>query len=397
MFFQALKDTPITTYHIDFPDQTGDITLEIVFRAGYYHNSSPHKELPHLLEHYLNRCLENEGFDCHARTNLGTMSVVVILSKEEFFTSLPKILSLILNNSLNNQAIFDLEKKILLNELAGIIDDSLEHSYRLMCNQHLSDIQPCETSIDHYSKIELHDLQDFYKTHCTTDVATLFIGSYESTTDFHTKLSQCLQAIPSTISQKINSEITLTKAFSKELSPSNLRSFLRFSWLTPSSLSNPRDQIAINSINSLLSRNDNGLLWKTIRDGQGFVYDLEKDREFQRDFGLFSISMAIMPGDYENCIAITLACVEQIKNGDYSDDLLHDILTDDSDLIDEWNSNAGRFSWIQTDLLERDAVYDLAEWQELYKEMDKAYISKVAQHVFSEGVGVTFLRSEKEV
>lgn len=386
MLYQKIKKSKIPAYLIELPQRAASLPVEIYFPAGYFHAPQDKQEVSHLLEHYLFKSLfaVDRKMEIDAFTNVRFISLSVQLPKKNFFVKLRSFLKVMLDNPLNDEGFFNNERKILLNELTGILDDPYDLAHRLAINSLTPDQPPFTVSMEDYKTITLADVADFYRTRCQSTQPRLFIGVHQPDQAWKDELNQVLAAVPATATKKKSSSPSV-----KKIAPAKLaiikhplakgRIQLDLTWAMPN-LSDSAERLAMLFILDLLNETDDGLVWHELREQSGLIYDLDGLVDYYPAFGFFSLSVAVLPEDLTTSLSIVLDQVERIKTKDYPNRLFKKLHRDYVQVNKKnWGKNFSRFNWIKSDLLDEIKAYDLEEWLKVLGKIDQSYLAETAK------------------
>lgn len=385
VMYKDISTRRIRAHLVDLPQKTSQWLIRFDVAAGYL--SSPAKpEMPHLLEHYLVRCLKKVGLDCWAATDADDISFYIDLSEKKHpVRKLTSFLSSLLNNPLDDLATFTLESKIWQNEHLGVLDDPETIARRVAIN-HLTANRPYATKP---TEISWPEMQSFHTDHFLTSAMHLFIGVNRSDGMSTAEIAQVLRPYDDLLvrSFKQKTEFLAAKRVPHKIDTN--RTYLCLAWPAPTQGGDSVEQIGISLIADLLGDPTDGVLWDALQDKTGLIYELDYWVDYWATFGYFAIQAATLDGDAPNFIQIVKSQISNLKQGKILRSKLKKLIRQHIATSKRlWRENESRLKWVASDLKYRDKVYGLDDWLALYQTITPAGLSSLVKKYLTKNLQI---------
>lgn len=375
--YKKISTNNLQTYLIELPKKTKRWHIKLEVSAGYLAAPKNKREIPHLLEHYLFRCLEKAKLHFNATTDFDSVVFSIKLPPKSAVTKLTSFLSILLQNKVDDAALFSLEKKVWQNEHLGNLDNPERLARRIGINSLIKD-KPYALE---YTEITLKDIRDFYNRVFLNSKICLFIGTHQIA---KLPISSIKQVIASYDINKPKRQAAKFKYLpSKKVNHlfDTHRTNICLTWPAPEESCAPIEHISMMLIISLLCDSKNGLLWEILQDKYGLIYDLEYCMDDCLTFGYFVIQIATLNEDAPSCIELILDEIDKLKSGRNigKTRLQKLILSGKADNRKTWADNESRFDWVAADLINGEQVINLTKWLGYYRQVTPILISSTAK------------------
>lgn len=382
--YKKIGPDNLPTYLIDLPQKTKDWSVRFDVSAGYLSAPDGQRELPHLLEHYLVKCLRVAGLDCWATTDVDTVSFYLAATEKTIVKRLQTFMTILLNNQLNDEKTYLIEERIWRNEFLGTLDDPKTLSCRL-CVNNLVSKTVYATSL---SDMSLEQLKKYYRKTFLESKMELFLGSYR----VKKLLADEIVSLISSHGVRMPQQIRLDKVHygSKRIVDytfSTNRTHVCLTWPAPAHIGDPVEQIAMLLIADRLCDSPDGLLWRALQDETGLVYDIDYYVDSYNTFGYFSIQIGVLRGNEDKCIGIILDQVNKLASATYAETALRKIIKEER-MRDKalWEKNPSRFKWVISDLRNQGSVNNLDDWRTIYKSINPGYLASIIKKYLTNNV-----------
>jgi predicted Zn-dependent peptidase len=379
----ALRSVPPPCHFIDFPSAHGEVLVEVVFRAGFRTAPPGKEEVPHLLEHLILRHLLEAGFDCSAATNVRHLTVSATFPAGNRTDRVVEFLRAVFTVPAATPSRLRKERNIMLNEVTGMLHEPSTLGQRCAVNAAAAGPGPYALVTAGIDSLTVTDLSDHYRQFCTADRAMLFIGAAETDKKLRAAVEEFLASFSWPIPlppQTASAEVTLAPATTICHPLSSGRVHAALSWGLSREAHAPAQQISLLLALDLLTAHRSGLLWRVLQEEAGLTYAVEGHVDYYGDYGFFSLHSDLLPADLPAGLDRMEEQVGNVLSGTYSQRLFKALLEETvADLEERWADPAGRFYWLESDLLDRKRPYPLSEWQAIYRDINRAAVSAAAQ------------------
>jgi predicted Zn-dependent peptidase len=321
---------------IEFPrSQKMTAQLSVVVKYGSNSDSEKKAGLAHFLEHMLaggskertslSRSIERSGGYVNLFTNHEfTMAIVDVLPKKLHEAS--KILLKLYFDNGFEQNKFDLEKKVILNEIAESSDNPWNLTDDLL-RKNLYKTHPIRHPILGYhrtvSRLSIDDLEETYKLqYIPQNIILIFSGKF-SNADVESIVQDFMEIKKSKIKLRKHkhTEKEEPKRLSRKTKKGICQTYLNIGHRTVSA-THP-DHPTLEIFSTIIGNGASSRLFRELREKRALTYQIQSSNCNGSDFGFFSIACATKINKLKETTDIILKEIQVLKNeGVFQDELL---------------------------------------------------------------------------
>ena len=319
-----------------FP-RLSDLTMQLAVAVEYGSNTDPGDAAgtAHFLEHMLaggsakridlSRDIERLGGSSDfITTNEYTICIADMVPEK--ITKTSHILSELVFDSSFEQEKFELERKIILNEITEISDNPYEKVIEILqrCLFKTHPVKlPIEGTCKTVNKLSLNRIVEGHHTHYTPQNMILILTGKFSDKDIETVLQD--------FSDKRNQKPASKKGYYLETGKPKKEITLKRPGIQETYMSmgvrtvpaKHPDTPTIDLINTLIGSNTSSRLFIELREKRGLAYSIHSSHEYGTDYGYFHIDYAIKRKNLEKTLNLIHKEVDRIKTEKVSENELN--------------------------------------------------------------------------
>ncbi len=352
-FYKQIGKKKNNLFWIKLPKRSNDVYLEIWVKAGFCFVDQKNKELPHLLEHCIAHLLMLEDFDYDASTRTECVVYSIKTTKKEMNNTFIKFLQAVFSPNISEE-IFRYEKRALINEKAGQFDQPGDIISNLAQNEIVGKTwYSVSDSVDDAKLINLSDIINFHKKYYSLVNTKAFVGADIIKADndifFEHEIDKYANA---KTSQAILPPIKYpAKKIIKNKILNTNQVYIAFIWPGLNYKNSAKDYIEINTIKDILTNGYKSILFQELRVKRGLIYWIDSELWSLSHFGIFQITTACQPEDYNDVVKVVTEIANKGIGGQMEKkEFKRRIKRDIGDTKKEWLNNKDRFDWVVWDL-----------------------------------------------
>jgi predicted Zn-dependent peptidase len=300
--------------------------LSVAIKYGSNDDPEEHSGIAHFLEHMLVGGSQKRIKLNHEIEKLGGCSNIETTNEYTFSTmdvfpdkiaEASKVLSGLLFDSVFEKDKLEVERKVILNEIAEASDDprdKIEETLIKCLFKH----HPVKNSVLGSNKkvkqVTLNDLEKAYDNYYDPKNMILILTGKLSETDFETVLRDFQDRENGNSILRNNRKIEESKPRKEVLivRPGITQAYLCFGLRTPPA--KDIDTVSLDLINAILGIGESSRLFVELREKRGLTYDFESMNVHGLDYGYFSIDCAVKTKLLKQTQTIIQEELEKIKN-----------------------------------------------------------------------------------
>lgn len=380
--FRKIDNNKIDTYVSFFPKKEDKIYAQLFIRAGYCFADSGKKFIPHLLEHVISYDFMENDLEFEGITGNEYLIFCFESKKKEFLDDFQKFMNSIFSKSFSEES-FENEKMALINEME---DKSIKLSERSFVAHSQIRYKTKYYAHDKFNKTKivkstLSEIEQHRNKYFTDKNMKLLIGTRkieDKTAEAIKKIINLANINKGTINNFPDPGQFSSKCYLREKYDSP-KIHLSMTWPCPSLQQSIKERVAINVIRDLLVYSYKSILFQKLRIKNSTIYNVGSETFMLQKAATFSINLSVEKNKIDKTIETIKTSIDEIKKGEIDKKLFDKNISENIEANNrEWDSN-GRFSWVVSDLVDFDQVFDAKEHNKINKSLTMDYLSSVAK------------------